>query len=532
MKMKEWAEISTAGDVLVKAAMLWPDREALVFLDSRQTFAQMLGRATSVARSLLALGVKPGDHVALLMPNCPEMVEAQYGAFLIGAIPVPINARFKAYELGHVLSDAEAVAILTTDLISEYADFVELLGKVELPLPRLRTKVMMSSSSPVGYMTRAEFDALASSIDESEVDTLRSRVMIRSVAIMLYTSGTTANPKGCPLTHESIVRIALSVNRRLELTGDDRFWDPLPMFHAGAILPILACWQVGATYLSMVHFKSSDALRMIGKEGVTWLYPLFPLINEALINDPAFPITDLSKVRASMNVAPPDVLRRSQAAMPHVVQLSAFGITEGGGIVCYNYMTDTLEQRTESCGLPMDGLEVRVVDRETAHPISPGEIGEIVIRGYGVFEGYYKDPEKTKASFDGDGWFHTGDIGIERPDGRLVYMGRTKDMLKVGGENVAAAEVESFLSTHPAVKIAQVVGVPDPRLDEVAAAFVELKPGAQATQEELIAHCRSKIASFKVPRYVRFVTEWPTSATKIQKYKLREAILKELEVKV
>jgi acyl-CoA synthetase (AMP-forming)/AMP-acid ligase II len=233
-----------------------------------------------------------------------------------------------------------------------------------------------------------------------------------------------------------------------------------------------------------------------------------------------------------MNVAPPDVLRRSQAAMPHVVQLSAFGITEGGGIVCYNYMTDTLEQRTESCGLPMDGLEVRVVDRETAQPISPGEIGEIVIRGYGVFEGYYKDPEKTKASFDGDGWFHTGDIGIERPDGRLVYMGRTKDMLKVGGENVAAAEVESFLSTHPAVKIAQVVGVPDPRLDEVAAAFVELKPGAQATQEELIAHCRGKIASFKVPRYVRFVTEWPTSATKIQKYKLREAILKELEVKV
>jgi fatty-acyl-CoA synthase len=180
----------------------------------------------------------------------------------------------------------------------------------------------------------------------------------------------------------------------------------------------------------------------------------------------------------------------------------------------------------------MDGLEVTVVDRETAEPIPAGQIGEIVIRGYGVFDGYHKDPAKTAASFDAQGWFHTGDLGVVRPDGRLVYMGRTKDMLKIGGENVAAAEVESYLSTHLAVKIAQVVGVPDPRLDEVAAAFIELKPGTQATEEEIIAHCQGKIASFKVPRYVRFVTEWPTSATKIQKYKLRESILAELQVKV
>jgi acyl-CoA synthetase (AMP-forming)/AMP-acid ligase II len=530
--MKPWVEITTAGDVLVKAGTRWPDKEALVFLDSRQTFAQVLARATTVARSLLALRVRPGDDVALLMPNCPEMVEAQFGCFLIGAIPVPINARFKSYELGHVLSDAEAVAILTTDLVSEYADFVELLNGVEVPLPRLKTRVMMGASSPAGMMSRADFDAIAAGIDESAVDELRLRVAIRSVAMMLYTSGTTANPKGCPLTHESIVRIALSVNRRLELNGDDRFWDPLPMFHAGAILPMLACWQVGAAYLSMVHFKSGDALSMIDRERVTWLYPLFPLINEALLTDPAFSTTDLSRVRASMNVAPPEVLRRSQAAMPNVVQLSAYGITEGGGIVCYNYMSDTLEQRTESCGLPMDGLEVAVVDRETAEAIPAGQIGEIVIRGYGVFEGYHKDPAKTAASFDAQGWFHTGDLGVVRPDGRLVYMGRTKDMLKVGGENVAAAEVESYLSTHPAVKIAQVVGVPDPRLDEVAAAFIELKPGSEATEEEIIAHCQGKIASFKVPRYVRFVTEWPTSATKIQKYKLRESILEELQIKV
>src|SRR5260370_14058964 len=238
--MKRWVEISTAGDILVKAASLWPDREGLVFLDSRQTYSQLLERTTSVARSLRAMGVQPGDHVALLMPNCPEMVEAQFGSFLIGAIPVPTNARFKSHELGHVIADAEAVAVLTTDLISEYADFVELLDQVDAPLPRLRARVMMGSSRPAGFMPRADFDALASGVDESAVETLRARVPIRSIAMMLYTSGTTANPKGCPLTPESIVRIALSVSRRLALTGGDRFLDPLPMFHAGAIRPLLA----------------------------------------------------------------------------------------------------------------------------------------------------------------------------------------------------------------------------------------------------------------------------------------------------
>jgi acyl-CoA synthetase (AMP-forming)/AMP-acid ligase II len=301
------------------------------------------------------------------------------------------------------------------------------------------------------------------------------------------------------------------------------------MFHAGAILPFLACMYVGATFLSHQHFMSGEALRLISDEKATFLYPLFPLVNEALLNDPGFATADLSHVRASMNVAPPDVLRRSQAALPHAIQLSAYGITEGGGIVCYNYLSDTLEQRTETCGLPMDGLEVRVVDRESALPLPRGEIGEIVIRGYGVFEGYHHDAAKTAESFDAEGWFHSGDLGRETADGRLVYVGRTKDMLKVGGENVAAAEVESLMSTHDAVKIAQVVGVPDARLLEVAAAFIELKPGTSATEAELIAFCRARIASFKVPRYVRFVAEWPTSATKIQKYRLREQLLAELD---
>jgi acyl-CoA synthetase (AMP-forming)/AMP-acid ligase II len=527
--MKSWFEVSTAGDTLVRAASRWPDLDALIFPDYRATYAQMLERSTEIARSLMAIGVAPREHVALLMPNCPDMLQAIFGCFLMGAIPVPINARFKSYELGHVLADAEAVAVLTTDLISEYADFVELLDGIDRPLPALRTRVMMGTSAPDGMMKRAAFLAAGNEVAEERVDALRTQIPIRAVAMMLYTSGTTANPKGCPLSHESIVRIAIAVQRRLELTTDDRMWDPLPMFHAGAILPFLACSYIGAAFVSQLHFKSAEALRMIAEEHVTFLYPLFPLVNEALLNDPGFATTDLSRVRASMNVAPPDVLKRSQAALPHAVQLSAYGITEGGGIVAYNYLSDTLEQRTETCGTPLDGLEVRVVDPETGVPVLPGVRGEIVIRGYGVFEGYHHDPAKTGESFDADGWFHTGDLGHHTPDGRLVYIGRTKDMLKVGGENVAAAEVESLLSTHAAVKIAQVVGVPDSRLQEVPAAFVEFKPGAAATESELIEFCRSRIASFKVPRYVRIVSEWPTSATKIQKYRLREQLMAELE---
>ena len=227
-------------------------------------------------------------------------------------------------------------------------------------------------------------------------------------------------------------------------------------------------------------------------------------------------------------VATLDLLVSMQERMPSAVQISAYGMTECGGVICFGDVNDSLEKRSETSGWPFRGIEVQIRDLETDEILPPGNRGEILVRGYCVFEGYYKDPEKNAEAFTDDGWFRTGDICAVDEDGRVTYDGRVKDMLKVGGENVAAAEIEGLLSQHPAVMLAQVVSAPDNKYIEVPAAYIQLVEGADATEAELIEFCTGKVASFKVPRYVRFVDEWPMSATKIQKVKLREEIAREL----
>jgi acyl-CoA synthetase (AMP-forming)/AMP-acid ligase II len=218
------------------------------------------------------------------------------------------------------------------------------------------------------------------------------------------------------------------------------------------------------------------------------------------------------------------------AAMPDTIYVGTYGMTETGGTVCTSELTDSLEARCTRLGKPLPGLEVIIVSPETGDELPTGQRGEILVRGYCLFDGYYKDPEKTAEAFEPDGFFHTGDVGSFDDEGQIMFHGRTKDMLKVGGENVAAVEIETFLARHPAVKLAQIVGVPDARLQEVPAAFVELEKGEDVSEQELIDFCRGDIASFKVPRYVRFVTEWPMSTSKIQKFRLQKKILQELDL--
>jgi fatty-acyl-CoA synthase len=267
---------------------------------------------------------------------------------------------------------------------------------------------------------------------------------------------------------------------------------------------------------------------MLDREHATVSFATFPAITQALLNHPDYHRDRWRHIRLINNVAPPDTLRMMQEQMPHTVQISAYGCTECGGVVAFNDPEDTLEQRTTTSGRPFDGIELEIRDIETGESCPSGTRGEIVVRGYNLFDGYHRDPELTAAAVDADGWFHTGDIGALSEDGRVSYLGRLKDMLKVGGENVAAVEIESYLGTHPAVSIAAVVAVPDPKYVEVAAAFLELRPGHELTEQEVIDFCRSGLASFKVPRYVRFVREWPMSATKIQKYRLQEELAAEL----
>jgi fatty-acyl-CoA synthase len=541
---RRWHSAWTLGDVLVRAAARDPHAEAVVFPDRRRTYGELEAGAVAVGRSLAALGIGRGSHVGILMPNCMDFVEVLLGASLLGAVVVPVNARFKPRELGHVIVDGDLDVLLTSDIIERHTDYVALLhetleGLADAPdpralrlpaAPRLGTIVLLGAGGAPGMMDRAAFAALAADVDADHVDVARSRVAMRDVAVMMYTSGTTAMPKGCPLSHEALVRTSVvGVRSRFRLTPQDRFWDPLPLFHMSAILPLIGVMDAGAAFISTTHFHADEALQTLDDERVTVSFATFPAITQQLLNHPEYHADRWKHIRQINNVAPRDTLVAMQEQMPHTIQTSAYGCTEVGGVVAFGDPRDPLEARVGATGRPFDGIEVEIRSLETGEPVGSGERGTIHVRGYCVFEGYYKEPELTAQRIDADGWFDTGDIGALDEEGRVTYLGRIKDMLKVGGENVAAVEIESHLGAHPAVAIAAVVGVPDPRYMEVPAAFVQLRPGSAVTEEELLEHCRRGLARFKVPRHLRFVTEWPMSATKIQKFRLAEQLARELE---
>ncbi|EHK82452.1 class I adenylate-forming enzyme family protein [Saccharomonospora azurea] len=540
-----WAEALPYGDVVVRGAALWPDSEALIFPGERLTYAELAAGAERAARSLRGLGIGPGDHVGILMANCPDFARVAYGTTMLGAVAVLINARYQGGDLRHVVTDAEIKILVTGDQEGQPFEMTDRIEAAFADLdpqrpdafpiasaPNLEAVVVLGhgGSDAPAYTGRRRFDAAAERVTAEEVHELRRQVPTRSVGMMMYTSGTTAKPKGCLLSHEMVVRNGIACGRRLDVRRADRFWDPLPMFHMSSVLPLIACLHVGATFISMQHFEAKAALDLMAGERVTHAYPTFPTVTQAVANHPDFASVDWSELRVVNNVAPPETLRQLQALWPNAALVTAYGSTETGGCVSFSVPTDTLAQRTDTCGPPFPGIQVRVVDPDTGRPVPAGERGEICVRGYSMFEGYHNAPELTAEKTDADGWFHTGDIGTLDADGRITYLGRLKDMLKVGGENVAAVEIEGVLQSHPAVTIAQVVGIPDERLAEVPAAFVELKPGFEVTPEELVEFLRGEIANFKLPHHVRIVTEWPMAATKIQKFRLREALCAELGI--
>jgi acyl-CoA synthetase (AMP-forming)/AMP-acid ligase II len=281
----------------------------------------------------------------------------------------------------------------------------------------------------------------------------------------------------------------------------------------------------------MSYFDAGVALDMLERYQVTATYPCFVTIMQGLIYHPNFARTDLSRVKlmnSNFAVQPPAVAELIMRAMPQALQVGSFGMTETAGTVCTGAPDEVESLRITRLGKPLPGLEVRIVEPESGHDVRTGQRGEVLVRGYSVLEGYHKDAEKTAQAIDRDGWFHTGDIGSLDEHGTIMFHGRYKDMLKVGGENVAAAEIEALLGRHPAVKLAQVVGIPDAKYVEVPAAFVELKPGNSASEADLVSFCKQEVAAFKVPRIVRFVDDWPMSSSKIQKFRLRQALVAEL----
>ena len=534
----------TLGALLRDSASGASGVDALVFPDSRQSHGDLNEAARAWARILIGLGVQPGEHIGILLTTRPEFVELLFGIAMAGAVAVPVNARYQPGELAYLVKDADLVVLATTGKVADSLDFADrlhqalpsLAGQADSNLlvmseaPKLRQIICIDEPCAAGLLSKAKAFEIGEAVDESKIDRRINGTDPQSIGLILYTSGTTANPKGCLVRHRGIVGNSRNLADRYEMRQGDRFWSPLPIFHIAGILPLVAAIDRRGTYLTIPSFDAGVALQMLERERATHAYPCFVTIMQDLIEHPRFADTDLSSVRlmnSNFAVQPAWIKERMSAAMPHAVQVGTYGLTEGSGTICTSRPDDPYEARTGRLGVPLAEWEVKIVDPETGAECPTGAQGEIIARGPNMLAGYYNAPEKTAESIR-DGWLHTGDIGSFDADGQIMFHGRTKDMLKVGGENVAAAEIEAALQSHPAVKLAQVVGVPHPRYVEIPAAFVELAPGATASAEELLAHCDGKIAKFKIPRYIRFVNEWPMSTSKIQKFRLRDRLLAEL----
>jgi len=537
------APIYTYGALLRESAAAHGDGDALVFPDRRLSHRNLYRSARAWAKTLIAMGVEPGQNVGILLTTRPEFVELMFGIVMTGAIAVPVNARYQAHELAFVVRDADLVMLFTTGKVADQLNFAERLESAFPPLstanprdlqldaaPMLRRIVCLDPPCSPFMLSRETALARGADVMDTEVDARIDAVDAQDIALILYTSGTTANPKGALISHRAIIGNSRNLGVRYKVTAADKVWSPLPIFHIAGILPLTMVIDAGGAYLTVPHFDAGTALAMLGNEGATVAYPSFVTIMQDLITHPTFASTDLSKLRlmnSNFAVQPAWIKAAMTKAMPHTVQVGTYGLTEGAGTVCTSNIDDSFELRTGRLGVPLDEWEVRIVDIETGRDCALGERGEIVTRGPNMLRGYYKSPEKTAEALR-DGWFYSGDIGSFDDSGHIMFHGRTKDMLKVGGENVAAAEIEAMLQSHPAVKLAQVVGLPDARYVEVPAAFVELADGATTSEAELIAHCRGKLASFKIPRHIRFIKDWPMSTSKIQKFRLRTELIDEL----
>ncbi|QEH79239.1 acyl--CoA ligase [Sphingomonas sp. C8-2] len=535
-------EVSTVGDLLIRSAETAPDRPCVVFPDKRETYAQMCARAVTVARGLLAIGISPGEHVGLLMPNSLDYIGGFFGIALIGAVAVPMNIRNKASELGYIIANADMAAVLSSSEDVSHVDLCAVLAdalpglerqvgdRLELSAaPRLRQVIDLGGAAGIaGIRSRAWFEAAAGTTSAEAVEQARRAVMVRDPAMILYTSGTTARPKGCILSHEAVTRGPVERARhRLSAPDVDVTWAAGPLFHIGSLAPFIGSVGVAGTFLTDRFFEPGRAVDLLAREKPTLVWPWFSAIVQGIIDHPRFDPAAFDKLRYFFIIAPDTLVERVLRLFPDTEILQGCGMTETAGVFALSDPDEDAASRARTQGKPAPGVAVRIIDPATGGDCPPGVVGEIWVRGYNVMDGYYRNPEQTLAALGTDGWLRTGDLYIRDAQGRLLFQGRLKDMLKVGGENVATVEVEVLLCSHPQVKLAEVVGRPDPRLDEVPVAFVEIRDAGGVSEEELIAYCKSRIANFKVPRAIYFMDEadWPMSATKVDKRALRQRLL-------
>jgi fatty-acyl-CoA synthase len=487
----------TLGQVLESRARERGDAEALVTPKARFSYKDLLSKAKRAAAAMQALGIRRGDHVGILMGNDEHWLSLFYGAALIGAVTVPVNTRFKSAEIDFCLKQADCKTLFYIErfLNIDFGSMVRDTG--------FKNAIEISKGLPEGKFIPLDVSA-------------------NDILLIQFTSGTTAYPKGAMLTHDNMLRDAWAAGTRLGIKPEDRYFNCRPFFHvAGSTLSALMALVSGACLVTLPTFEAGAALEMMERERCTLVSGNDTLF-QMLMGHADFPKRKLC-LRGGWAAAGPQTMRAIIDRLGAKAICAAYGLSEASPNVVMSDWRDPEELRVQGLALPLPGVELR---------ISPEK--EIQVRGWNVMRGYYNNPEANAKAFTADGWLRTGDLGELTADGRLRMSGRLKDVFRVGGENVAPAEVEEVLLAHPAVETAQVIGVPDHRLGEVPCAYVTVKSGDSVSEKELLDWCRKRCANFRVPRYLKIVEDFEaigmTASGKVQKTKLREHALREFKL--
>jgi fatty-acyl-CoA synthase len=547
------SSIPLIGDTLSehfdKVVARWPERDALVVVHQslRWTYQELKEQVDAFAAGLLALGLAPGDRIGIWSPNNAEWVVAQFATARAGLILVNINPAYRLAELEYALKKVECRALIaarsfkTSDYLSMLRDLAPEIqsappGKLVSPkLPHLSTIIVIGETEAPGMLRFADVARMGGKRHRSEVAERAATLQFDEAINIQFTSGTTGFPKGATLTHHNILNNGYFIGEALKLTEQDRICIPVPLYHCfGMVLGNLACVTHGA---AMVYpseaFDPVAVLETVSRERCTGLYGV-PTMFIAELDHPRFKEFDLSSLRTGIMAGSPcpiEVMKRVIRDM-HMAEVTiCYGMTETSPVSFQSSADDPIERRVSTVGRIHPHVEVKIIDGE-GRIVPPGTPGELCTRGYSVMQRYWNDPEQTAEAIDASRWMHTGDLATIDEEGYCNIVGRIKDMVIRGGENIYPREIEEFLYRHPKVQDVQAIGVPDRKYGEELCAWVKLKAGVEATAEEIRSFCEGQIAHYKIPRYIKFVDSFPMTVTgKIQKYLMREQMMRELGVK-
>ena len=519
----------TIGQNLKKTVLMFGDREALVVASQnyRATYSQFWEQLTSVAKSLVAYGIKKGDRVGIWSPNRYEWVLVQYATARIGAILVNINPAYKASGLEYALNQS-GVKLLIMSKGFRKTDYIEILAEVK-PKTRYLQHIIIIEQDWEKFLTSGN------EISDKQIDEFEAQLQFDDPINIQYTSGTTGLPKGATLSHHNILNNGFQIGERLKYTENDRVCIPVPFYHCfGMVLGNLACTTHGACMVIPGEFFDADqTLSTVQAEKCTSLYGV-PTMFIAELELPNIDDFDFSSLRTGIMAGAPcpvETMKQVINKMNMRDVAICYGMTETSPVSTMTFVDDPFEKRVTTVGKAMPFIEVKVIDPATNAVLPCGKQGELCTRGYSVMLGYWEDPENTAKNLDKNGWMHTGDLAVIDEEGFVAITGRIKDLIIRGGENISPKEVEEFLMEHEAISEAYVIAVPSQRYGEEVCAWIKLRPGFSVSEEDLFAFCKGSIDTFKIPKYWKFVDSFPATVTgKIRKIEMREISSKELDL--